>query len=745
MKFYRLLMTLLLVISSFTEGSVYLYYTEDGSSVEFYDCIFHQSFHYCRRPIEPISLYQNNTPWKCYDGTSHSFTWLRSNNISVNTVLHKWKSSIEMVESYSRYLKHPERWQTNNGSYICHCKNPGTFGKHCEYKLPKYNTFEQTINVELEDRQNFPDSMHLYGDILCYTTVQCNSGLLCLDWRNICDGIQQCMYGYDEENCDKLEFNECEDNEYRCMNGMCIPDEYFLDGEYDCMDLTDEKGLFNNTKCSFEQVSLECDERICHSNEWSCGDGQCINNRLSFLDLTSPSLECNSRRDQYHMCEQHSRDRLWTLPNGKCYSNNDYEEKIIYNRSVVEECIYALKCAFSEGQEINCECKGNHSCTEASENRCPIAVVPYPNGSIIASYIFYFYNNPRKWSDYTPDLIKLNASIKCRGYMINHQTELPTLIDFNFRNFESFLCLARFTNTMIKNDSGYDEFCHKNSRTFNNHSYNYFDVCSHSKECISAYRINDGLYNCADKSDEEQNDIVSNTCFRIKHHRFRCSVNEPTCLTVNHLGDLWADCTNQFDESWMGTGTTLSKMNCNSQTKDNCKLIRQYIEASWNIDYGSIKKVNSTKAIPFRAYCDTFWDFNSKKDEDFDICQTLWECLDDQWRCRTGQCIKAEWVLDGEWDCSDASDEQGIFVDNYELLERNLKVVPESVLEERYSKYYDHQPLSSLCDPETEFACYRINISDPWIDLKQNSPCIKLEKLGDNHVDCIGGFEMYVK
>ena len=55
-----------------------------------------------------------------------------------------------------------------------------------------------------------PKSSQLYGDVICYETFECNSGLLCLDWRDICDGIQQCMSGIDEDMCDKLEFNECD-------------------------------------------------------------------------------------------------------------------------------------------------------------------------------------------------------------------------------------------------------------------------------------------------------------------------------------------------------------------------------------------------------------------------------------------------------------------------------------------------------------------------------------------------------
>ena len=39
------------------------------------------------------------------------------------------------------------------------------------------------------------------------------------------------MNGVDEENCDRIEMNECAENEYRCHNGLCIPEEYWLDGE----------------------------------------------------------------------------------------------------------------------------------------------------------------------------------------------------------------------------------------------------------------------------------------------------------------------------------------------------------------------------------------------------------------------------------------------------------------------------------------------------------------------------------
>ncbi len=88
-------------------------------------------------------------------------------------------------------------------------------------------------------------------------------------------GKQQCMGGVDEDYCEVLEFNECEDDEYRCANGMCIPEEYWLDSDYDCMDWTDEIGtiVVSGTNC-FNTPSFLCDEHLCPYNQWSCGDGK---------------------------------------------------------------------------------------------------------------------------------------------------------------------------------------------------------------------------------------------------------------------------------------------------------------------------------------------------------------------------------------------------------------------------------------------------------------------------------------
>ena len=117
----------------------------DSSSVEFYDCIYHDYLFYCRRPREPISLNRDNDTVECHHGGQrYSFADLRRDNVNASTILHGWKSSIEKVDRYKRYT---EGWKEIEG-YICHCTDHQAFGKNCEYRLPMGTTFADTFKWE---------------------------------------------------------------------------------------------------------------------------------------------------------------------------------------------------------------------------------------------------------------------------------------------------------------------------------------------------------------------------------------------------------------------------------------------------------------------------------------------------------------------------------------------------------------------------------------------------------------------
>ncbi|CAF4660179.1 unnamed protein product [Rotaria sp. Silwood1] len=166
----------------------------------------------------------------------------------------------------------------------------------CQYEMTYYHTYEY-------NRTNFT----------CYTHLQCNRGPFptCLDWSKICDGQVDCLDDkFDEEYCWQLEINECNDNEYRCTNGQCIPQSFFRDDSniFDCLDGSDEilMNIEQNYKCNRDIPSFKYEEKICQ-----------------FIELSPIIIEEQNVTDEKE-CEQWSYiniytrcDGLWNCPHGE--------------------------------------------------------------------------------------------------------------------------------------------------------------------------------------------------------------------------------------------------------------------------------------------------------------------------------------------------------------------------------------------------------------------------------------------
>ena len=704
------LFTLILV-----ETKIYITQTQDGMSIEFFDCIFIGSLPYCVRPPQPFYLFRDNNIRSCEnDGRLHRFSNLSASQINRSTILHQWKSSLERVEQYLRYLRDPDQ----HDGYLCQCVHPQSFGKNCEYRLPVGSTLDQTLQWQIKMKSTYGISMQEYGSIICYNTYRCESGLLCLDWREICDGIQQCMFGDDEKNCDLLEMNECSENEYRCQNGMCIPDEHFLDGDLDCLDWSDEMSFKQDQQCPHKRVSRECDDRICPPNQWSCGDGQCIEDRLAFQKGPDKS-ECLNMRDQSFMCETHYRRAQWTMPNGRCYSSGSrqYEESSVVNRSDESYCQYLLKCSLSLGQEKGCPCWGGRNCTEYFNRECSLKIIQYPKGGFIAPYVFFFFNGTRPWNTRRyQDWIVINGTIKCRGYPTSIYRIFPFDFQWNLiRIIEELFC-QQSTNLPRLETIVNDQYCY--------HSKNAMNVCNESKICLSSTRLKDGFLDCFNQMDESILINIEKICSD-SPHRFRCSENRSTCLNVMTLGDKKDHCENRYDEQWMGNGRQISEMNCNEEKKDQCSLLQQYIQQSWRRNE-EMNEISSQLGISFHFYCNTFWNLDSKEDENLFLCQNWWQCFDDQWQCKTGECIEKDWINDGEWDCFDASDEEQFFYQRIQLLQkRNFTF--NSINQSRFG----------ICNETHPFPCLFLLSSSS----DQQYQCLKLNQLNDEIVDCAGGID----
>ena len=218
-------------ILAVADGQVLLYNTENEEAVEKFDCVYYvpnygEEISYCRRSGRHESV--NRDQNECDNqGEKNLFRDLLKKEIDPRVIL-KWSSSVEMVDFYASVFYNRSLIDERQDQFICNCTVMGTFGKYCEYQLTHQTKFfSKAIEAQFNQKETGDEwDSQRYGSILCYETLPCPGSPLCLDWREICDGVQRCENGIDEANCDKLQFNECEDNEFRCTNGMCIAEEF---------------------------------------------------------------------------------------------------------------------------------------------------------------------------------------------------------------------------------------------------------------------------------------------------------------------------------------------------------------------------------------------------------------------------------------------------------------------------------------------------------------------------------------
>ena len=485
----------------------------------------------------------------------------------------------------------------------------------------------------------------------------------------------------------------------------------------DCLDWSDELQFKEDQNCSVERVSSECDDRVCPPTQWSCGDGQCIPDRLAFQKRIAHRA-CINQRDQYFMCETDGSTALWTMRNGRCFGGEKYHESPVMHDNEEQLCEYLLKCTLSKGVEENCSCNEDLRCVDDLQRDCPLSLIPYPRGAIIAPYMFLIYNTSGDLTSLLPHSVLINGTVRCRGSLMNVTRTISFETNLDARRITEDLFCGPTRNISLSENVDTDHQCHRANESTGR--------CNEWNPCMSTSRLRDGWKNCLNGRDElHLTEVeIERSCSRVRRHRFRCSIDQPTCLSVTTLGDQKNDCENRFDELWFGNGRKLIDMRCNDQSTDECSLLRQYLEQSW-----TSTNRNGTRAerrIAFRFYCDTFWNLDSGEDEDLEECRRWWTCPDDQWRCQNGQCIDKRWKDDGEWDCADASDEHLLLSDKVDYIFQ--RVSSDGSVHHSYS-------LPTVCNQSRPFLCPSPRAS------RFRFSCISLDQIGDQHIDCAGAMD----
>jgi hypothetical protein len=305
-------------------------------------------------------------------------------------------------------------------------------------------------------------------------------------------GKQQCIDGTDENHCERLIFNRCDSGtDYQCKNGMCIDQEYFLDGDHgDCLDDSDEQYQtpYRFDKCAY-QPDIICDERLPRGKHlFACGDGETLPED-TILQRDRIKASCESYRDRNYVCELVQYEPMWTNGRtGHCFDWGFEDEKI--------DCHFFLKCALTKGLHSLCNCSGN-DCLPFMNLYCNSTIL-FPNGPIYRPFVeaYYFLNTYDSNKNPLPDYYQFTKSIKCDGFQaltsnksnIQHSDLMKSVRDSKWMPFESMYC-----ESANRNESGpqYDKQCWKDiytNRTFH---------CPRAPfECISMDVVRDGYFDC---------------------------------------------------------------------------------------------------------------------------------------------------------------------------------------------------------------------------------------------------------
>ena len=164
-------------------------------------------------------------------------------------------------------------------------------------------------------------------------------------------------------------------------------------------------------------------------------------------------------------------------------------------------------------------------------------------------------------------------------------------------------------------------------------------------------------------------------------------------------------------------------MHCNHQRQDECARLRRYIEPqSINNEQRLPQSV-----LPFRSYCDTFWDLDTAEDDNTRECQQAWVCAAGQAQCRTGHCIDPSWITDYEWDCPDAQDETRLL---QSIVEKVRETAGPIQIPGNQSYF-----LSNTCNQTNSFLCLVPQISHLQFY------CINQSQIGDGRIDCAGAID----